>query len=84
MRQAICLPAEAVSTFFALAVLFGRPAVGMAILHCFCGLLRAREALGLRTNDIVVGPKGVILCLGRIERGVEERVVLTKTSQLNV
>lgn len=77
VRQVICLPGEAECAMFALATLLGRAAVGMSILLCFCGLLRAREALGLRSEDVIVSSKSVVLCLGRTKRGIEERVVLT-------
>ena len=82
VRQAVCLPPEVVTAMGVLATVLGRPAVGGAIMLCFCGLLRARESLFLRGRDLIEGPRGFVVCLGRTKRGVEERVVVANPASV--
>lgn len=75
-RQAPAVPPEAIYAMSALAICIQRPLAGLAIMMCFSGLLRAREALTLRRQDVYVTAGEVTLLLRRTKRGLEQSVCL--------
>ena len=77
VTQAPAAPAEMVYAMATLAVSLGRFSVGMAIMLCFCGLLRASEAIMLTIDNVIITSAHVVLVLGVTKRGIEEKVVLT-------
>lgn len=77
VRQAPAAPPELIQAMVVMAVILNRPHLGVLILLCFVGLLRVREALALRLQDIVMQPEGIVLCLGVTKRGMEQKVVLS-------
>jgi integrase len=78
--QAPALPPEVITAMIAISIVLGRSAIGLAMALCFCGLLRAREALSLRFSDVIFGANDFILCLSRTKRGLEQKVVCTHAS----
>ena len=52
--------------------------MGVGFLCCYAGLLRAREMLNLRRDDIVLTDHAVIFCLGVTKRGREQKVVVAQ------
>ena len=79
-RQAPAAPPELLQAMFAVALLLNRPALSAMMVCCYAGLLRVREALALRRQDIVVQATEVILRLGRTKRGLEQKVVMRNPS----
>jgi integrase len=77
VKQAPAAPPELIQAMVIMAVVLSRPHLGMLILLCFVGLLRVREALSLRPQDLIVHKHCVILCLGVTKRGMEQKVVLS-------
>lgn len=76
VQQAPAAPPELVQAMITLSTLLNRPQLGLVILLCFVGLLRVREALNLRWNDVVLQQDYIVLCLGLTKRGMEQKVVL--------
>jgi integrase len=76
VRQAPAAPPELLSAMFTIAVLLGRPEIGVGGLLCYAGLLRVREMLTLRTEQLIIASDSVIIMLGQTKRGLEQKVVL--------
>ena len=76
VQQAPSAPPELVQAMITLSIMLNRPQLGLVILLCFVGLLRVREALNLRWNDVVLQHDYIVLCLGLTKRGMEQKVVL--------
>ena len=77
VRQAPAAPPELLTAVFVLAVALGKPALGVAAMLCFAGLLRVREALGLLGEHVIFSGREVVLVLGRTKRGLEQKVVIS-------
>ena len=75
-KQATAVPRALVTAMAVLSVLSGRPEVGVGIVVCYSGLLRARELLSLRGRDVVDLGTQFVLILGKTKRGVEQKVTL--------
>ena len=75
-QQALPLPRQAALAVTVLLTAAGQPGAGLAVLLCWCGLLRIGEALRLKISDVHVLGAEVVLFLGITKRGVAERVVL--------
>lgn len=73
-RQAPACPPELLTMIFMLLILVGKESLGIGFACCYAGLLRAREMLGLRWNDVYFAPDSVVFCLGVTKRGREQRV----------
>jgi hypothetical protein len=69
-----------VSAIVTVAILLGKPSAGLLIALCYCGLLRAREALNLKSRNIIMTPSTVVLCLGRTKRGMEQKLTTSLDS----
>ena len=79
-KQAPAAPPELLHAMFAVALLLNRPALAALMVSCYAGLLRVREALALRQQDVVLQATEVILCLGQTKRGLEQKVVMRNPS----
>lgn len=80
IRQALAAPPEFLHGMIAIAMLVNRAELGLLMVLCYAGLLRVREALGLRRSDLVLGASEIIVCLGLTKRGTEQKVVLRNMS----
>ena len=56
--------------------ILNRPQLSLAMMWCYTGLLRVREALTLKWQDVVIQPNSIVLCLGKTKRGMEQKVIL--------
>jgi integrase len=79
--------APAMPAFLAFAVanwleLSGRGRFGMGILLCFCGLLRASEALNLVERNLIDCGDSLVIVLNQTKRGVFQKVVITHPAVL--
>lgn len=83
VRQAPAAPPEFLHAMVSIAMLLNRVSLAALIVTCYAGLLRVREALQLRFQDIVVGDGDIVLCLGHTKRGTEQKVVLRNSSVVN-
>ena len=61
VRQAPAAPPELLSAMFTIAVVLRRPEIGVGALLCFAGLLRVREMLTLRTEQLIHTGDSVII-----------------------
>ena len=61
----------------------GRTNVAVAVLLCFCGLLRVGEALSLHARDVVLTDNFFVLFLAVTKRGTAERVVIHNAGVLD-
>eukprot|EP00435_Cladocopium_sp_Y103_P028744 s806_g7.t1 len=75
-------PPELLQAMICLALQLNRPELSLVMLLAYAGLLRIREALGLRARDVVVQATSITLCLAVTKRGTEQKVVLTNPSVL--
>ena len=80
VKQAPAAPPEVMHALISMALLLNRPHLACAMLLCYVGLLRVREALNLTWDDVIVDHGCVTLCLGRTKRGMEQRVVLNNVA----
>ena len=76
-EQAPPLPQDVAMAMVILLISVSQPGCGIAVLPCFCGLLRIGEALKLRVSDLVFSPSTVVLLLADTKTGTHQRVVLT-------
>ena len=76
-KQAPAMPRQFAMAAVTWLVVAGKPALALAVLLCFCGLLRASEALQLRRDNLVRVCDAWVLVLGETKRGQEQKVVLT-------
>lgn len=84
VSQAPPMPEDIAFASVVLLYVGGNVGAALAVLLCFCGLLRINEALALRRNDLVSltladGTAALALLLRKSKRGVPdtERVILT-------
>eukprot|EP00974_Lingulodinium_polyedra_P041179 3956285-Lingulodinium_polyedra.AAC.1 len=63
-----------------LMVACGQPAGALAVVLCFCGLLRIGEALGLYREDLVVSDLGIVVLLRTTKTGPSQRVAIRNPS----
>ena len=75
-KQAPALPAQFAFALVSWLLVGERDHIALAILLCFCGLLRASEALNLRYQHVVRSGSTYVLILGETKRGQEQKVVL--------
>ena len=71
------LPQDVAMAMVILLISVSQPGCGIAVLFCFCGLLRIGEALKLRVSDLVFSQSNVVLLLADTKTGAHQRVVLT-------
>ena len=81
-QQAPAYPPEIIESIAVSFFMVNRPSMGVAVMICYCGLLRVSEALNLRWDDIVFVSGTVVLCLGQAKRGLEQKVVITNSSMV--
>lgn len=71
---------------FAAAVMclteFGQPEAATAILLCFCGLMRASEALQLLNKEVLDCGNALVLIIGVAKKGLEQKVILSHPTVL--
>lgn len=84
ISQAPPMPEDIAFATVVLLYMGGDTGAALAVLLCFCGLLRVGEALNLRRGDLVFfatpeGASGVAILIRKSKRGIPdtERVVLT-------
>ncbi|CAE8594046.1 unnamed protein product [Polarella glacialis] len=77
--QAPAAPPELSAAMIVAALLLQRPEL-IVVMMSSAGLLRVREALSLRYQDVVVGINSITLCLGSTKGGLEQKVVLASPS----
>ena len=75
--QAPPFPQGVAMAMVILLISVSQPGCGIAVLLCFCGLLRIGEALKLRVSDLVCSQSNVVLLLADTKTGAHQRVVLT-------
>ncbi|CAK9055594.1 Uncharacterized protein SCF082_LOCUS30033 [Durusdinium trenchii] len=80
VRQAPAAPPEFLHAMASIAMLLNRVSLAALIVVCYSGLLRVREALQLRHDDVMLGGSEIVLCLGLTKRGTEQKVVLRNPS----
>ena len=68
-KQAAVAPMELVWSMFVVALCLQKHVLGFAILLCYVGLLRVREAFGLTWENFMVTESCVVLFLGLTNRG---------------
>lgn len=76
-HQAPASPPELLQAMVVMSLCLNKPQLSLVMLLSYVGLLRVREALQLKVNDVVLSPASVVLCLGITKRGMEQKVVLT-------
>lgn len=79
-RQAPAAPPELLQGMICAALLLHRPHLACLMVACYTGLLRVREGLNLKCNDVIILPDSVVLCLGQTKRGLGQKIVLTNSS----
>lgn len=80
VKQAPAATPEFLHAMMAMALFLNRPQVACVMVFCYAGLLRVREALSLKFQDVVVQCDSITLCLGQTKRGLEQKVVLRNGS----
>ena len=63
--------------------LSGRGRMGMGVLLCFCGLLRASEALNLTEQNFMDCGDSLVIVLNQTKRGVFQKVVISHPAVLS-
>lgn len=79
-KQAPAATPEFLHGMMAMALFLVRPQVAGVMVFCYAGLLRVREALSLRYEDVIVQKDSITLCLGQTKRGMEQKVVMRNPS----
>ena len=75
-KQAPAAPPELLVQIFMLLILSGHDCVGVGAMLCYAGLLRVREMLNLKLQDVVFGDAYIVVCLGQTKRGKEQKVCI--------
>eukprot|EP00930_Biecheleria_cincta_P021589 TRINITY_DN15960_c0_g1_i1.p1 TRINITY_DN15960_c0_g1~~TRINITY_DN15960_c0_g1_i1.p1 ORF type:complete len:232 (+),score=38.90 TRINITY_DN15960_c0_g1_i1:531-1226(+) len=81
-QQAPAYPPEVIEAIAASLFVINQPGMGVAVMLCYCGLLRISEALNLRWSDVVFTGSSLVLCLGQTKRGLEQKGVLTSAPMI--
>lgn len=80
VRQAPAAPPQLMQAMVVMALCLGKPELSTVMLLAYAGLLRIREVLSFRFNDVVLDSGQLVLCLGQTKSGMEQKVVLGNPS----